>query len=69
MADVECLYRNAAECRKCKGVCVFLTKISMSYSCLNGDEHDFKETITFPPYAARLQCTICGENKALSENQ
>jgi len=58
------------ECSKCEKTFVYTTFISFSYTsyqadCLNGAEHKFEKTITYPPEFARLRCTDCGEEKQI----
>lgn len=56
------------ECSECEKVFIFTTSIHFYYSadkadCLNGAEHDYQRTRTYPPEAAKLRCTICGEER------
>ena len=58
------------ECSACEKTFVFWTTISFDYSpqkadCLNGSEHDYEKTHTYPPEAARLRCKMCGDEKSL----
>lgn len=58
------------ECSVCGKVFVYTTMIHFSYTtykadCLNGGEHNYRKTATFPPEAARLRCTQCGDEKPL----
>lgn len=58
------------ECCECGKAFVFTTAIHFSYrvdkaDCLNGAEHTYERTKTWPPEAARLRCTQCGDEKPL----
>lgn len=53
------------ECGKCKKTFSFTTSISFHYStykaaCLNGGEHRYEETKTYPVEFSRMVCTDCG---------
>ncbi len=53
------------ECPECEKTFVFTTAIHFSYSpekadCLNGGEHKYKLTTTYPPEWARMRCEDCG---------
>ena len=57
-------------CSECDKNFVFYTEISFSYEaykadCLNGSEHKYKETNTFPRCFRRLKCQDCGEEKEI----
>ena len=58
------------QCVGCDKYFVFTTSIRYYYDasqadCLNGSEHDFQETTTYPKCCTRLECTICDEQKEL----
>ena len=51
------------ECGWCGKTFTYTTMIHFSYStrkadCLNGGEHDYRKTATYPPEFARLRCKI-----------
>lgn len=57
-------------CSECDKNFVFYTEISFYYEaykadCLNGGEHKYKETSTFPRCFRRLKCQDCGEEKEI----
>ncbi len=65
--------QHQQECSRCEKTFVYTTYISFSYTayqadCLNGAEHKFRETTTYPPEFARLQCIDCGEEKPIDWN-
>lgn len=52
------------ECWKCEKTFVFTAAIHFTYTaakadCLNGGEHRYELTKTYPPEAARLRCRDC----------
>ncbi len=56
------------ECGNCENIFIFTTSICFYYdvqkaACKNGGEHDYQKTHTFPPEAARMQCTVCQEEE------
>ena len=58
------------ECPHCGKTFVFEVDYTRDYYtkqavCLNGGEHDYQKTRTFPPEAARLKCSMCGDEKPL----
>ena len=60
------------ECSECGKTFIFFTTITFSYDtqkadCLNGGEHDFEETTTYPKYASKLRCNTCCAEKPLTE--
>jgi len=61
------------ECRKCGKTFAFTTAISVDHEafkadCLNGDEHQYEKTKTWPPEFAKLRCKTCGDEKPLTAN-
>ncbi len=59
------------QCRYCEKIFIFEIDYIKTYhckqaDCLNGAEHDFKKTKTFPERFAKLRCTMCGMEKSLS---
>lgn len=62
--------QHQTECMECGKTFVFETEISFSYTaskadCLNGAEHQWKETNAIPRCFRRLQCPDCGEEKEI----
>ncbi len=58
------------QCPKCEKTFTYTTSIHLSYrtrkaDCLNGAEHEYEKTETFPPEFARLQCKHCDHEKRL----
>ncbi len=58
------------ECPHCEKYFVFEVEYNPSYSsrkadCLNGGEHDYKKTATFPEIYARMRCRMCGDEKPI----
>ena len=61
------------ECGDCGKTFTYTTVIHFSYSprkadCLNGGEHDYHKTATYPPEFARLRCKTCGDERPLPSN-
>lgn len=62
------------ECWKCNKSFVFQTSISFYYEpykadCLNGYDHDFKPTTTFPREFTKMECSMCGERRYPTEEE
>lgn len=62
------------ECSKCLKTFTYTTSIICLYSvgksdCLNGGEHKYEPTKTFPVEATRLRCKDCGDEKPPEEAQ
>ena len=58
------------ECPYCEKSFVFTIEYTRTYSadkadCLNGAEHDYQKTKTFPVEFARLRCTMCQHEKPI----
>ncbi len=56
------------ECPACEKTFIFTTTVSFHYSpekadCLNGVEHSYEKTKTYPVQYVRLRCTVCGDEK------
>jgi len=61
------------ECGACGKTFTYTTMIHFGYStrkadCLNGGEHDYRMTATYPPEFARLRCKMCDDEKPLPAN-
>ena len=62
------------ECRHCDLMFVYTTQIHFYYDtrkadCLNGGNHKYKQTKTYPPEYARLRCEMCGDEKPLTKEK
>jgi hypothetical protein len=58
------------QCPHCEKNFTFTIGYTRNYyaekaDCLNGGEHNYKKTMTIPEQYARLQCTMCGDEKPL----
>ena len=65
------LYEYECTCGK---TFIFTTSIIFMHTsrradCLNGGEHEFKLTRTYPKEFARLRCTVCGEEKDIEPDE
>ena len=59
------------ECPHCEKNFVFTVDYIRTYSankadCLNGGEHNYQKTKTYPPEYARMRCTMCDDEKPVS---
>lgn len=57
-------------CGACDKTFVYETTINLFYNakkaeCLNGADHKYERTKTFPPEYARLRCDMCGDEKEI----
>lgn len=60
------------ECEKCGKTFVYTTTIYFYHDtkeadCLNGGEHDYQKTNTYPPEFAVLRCRQCWDEKPIKE--
>ena len=60
--------KHNQQCSDCEKTFVYITTITFSYDteqaeCLNGAEHNWKPTHTYPREYTRLECLQCGEEK------
>lgn len=58
------------ECPACEKSFVFYVKYSRDYAahkadCLNGGDHDYKNTATIPAEYSRMRCTMCDHETPL----
>ena len=62
------------QCYDCEKNFVFQTSISFYYEpskadCLNGNEHNFKATVTFPRKYTMMSCTDCDLRRSPTEEE
>lgn len=62
------------QCPKCEKYFVFTVFISFSYTsypaeCLNTDVHDFQLTHTEPKEFSKMRCSMCGEERELTQDE
>lgn len=62
------------QCPKCGKYFVFTRQITYTYEtqkadCLNDDKHDWKLTNTYPQCFSKMECTICGERRELTDEE
>ena len=60
------------ECKHCGKSFVFKTSISFYYEskkadCLNDGKHDYQLTHTFPKAFSKMECSMCGEERELTD--
>jgi hypothetical protein len=66
--------KHEQTCTACQKTFTFTTTISYNYEpavadCLNGGEHPWKMSKTWPRRATRWCCTDCDATKALTEGE
>jgi len=59
------------ECSSCGKIFIYTTSIHLYYElnkakCLNGEEHEFMTTLTYPYEFTRWQCEFCKEERPLN---
>lgn len=62
------------ECSGCEKYFVFSTHITFSHEakkadCLNGGEHDYKPTCTYPIEFTEMACTMCDHRRKLTDDE
>jgi len=63
------------ECSHCGKTFIYTIYIIYNYTlekadCLNeGGVHDYQETLTYPRFCARMQCTMCGDEQPLPKEK
>lgn len=62
------------ECGKCGKTFVFQTSISFYYEpskadCLNGCDHHFLPTHTYPKQFTKMECQMCGERRIPTDEE
>ncbi len=58
------------ECEACEKTFVYSISVHISFEsakapCLNGEDHNWERTRTFPEEFAVMRCNYCGEEKPL----
>lgn len=66
--------KHQMNCPYCEKDFVFTTSISYYYEpekadCLNTGKHDFKLTTTFPKEFSKMRCSMCDEEKELTDKE
>lgn len=66
--------KHQMECRYCGKSFVFETSISFYYEpekadCLNGADHEWKLTATYPEFFSKMKCAMCGEERELTDEE
>jgi len=62
------------QCQKCEKYFAYTTTIRFDYeaqkaNCLNGGEHKFKPTTTYPVEYTTMDCVDCGESREPTESE
>ena len=66
--------KHQMECHNCGKSFVFETSISFYYEpekadCLNDDNHNYKITRTYPKEFSKMECSMCGEVRDMTEEE
>src|SRR3990167_9751303 len=66
--------RHEQQCGECNKYFTFTTSISYYYEsekadCLNGSEHDFKPTRTYPKEYTKMECLMCEESRKPTDEE
>ena len=61
-------------CSYCDNTFVYTTYVRYIYTadkadCLNGGEHNWKPTVTYPKEFTKMRCTVCDEDRELTESE
>lgn len=70
--DQDRIYEH--ECPHCEKAFVFTVSYIKCYhtdtaDCLNGKDHDYQPTRTYPVEFTKLECSMCGDEKSMPEDQ
>lgn len=66
--------KHQQECAECGKTFIYETSISFDYwpalaPCLNGQDHEYKPTITFPRQRTKMRCIHCDETRACTREE
>lgn len=66
--------KHEMQCEHCQKSFVFETSISFYYEpekadCLNDGKHDWKITRTYPKEFSKMECTMCGYRRELTDDE
>lgn len=66
--------KHHMECYHCEKSFVFETSISFYYEpekadCLNGSEHDYQLTHTYPKEFSKMRCSMCDDERGLTDEE
>ena len=61
-------------CGTCEHIFTYTTSISFHYNakqadCLNGQDHKYKQSSTFPKWRTRMRCCDCDNERPLTERE
>lgn len=64
--------KHQMNCSHCDKSFVFETSISFYFEpeqadCLNDGQHNYKLTKTYPKEFSEMECTMCGDNRELTD--
>ena len=66
--------KHEQECGECEKTFTFTISILYCYEteqadCLNGGEHKFEKTATFPKEFSQMRCTMCDKEREMTEEE
>ena len=66
--------KHQMKCDNCQKTFVFETSIVFHYEaqkadCLNDGNHDYQLTHTFPKEFSKMECSMCGDKREITENE
>lgn len=66
--------KHQMECSTCGNKFIFETSISFYYEpekadCLNGSDHDYKITRSYPKCFSKMRCSMCDDTRDLTKEE
>ena len=66
--------KHQQQCGECEKTFTYTTAIWFSYSaqqadCLNGAEHSYSASVTFPPEYSKMTCSVCLKHRDPTEEE
>jgi Zn ribbon nucleic-acid-binding protein len=66
--------KHEQECINCEKYFVYTTTISFSYetkkaACLNGSDHKYRNTMTYPIRYTKMRCEDCGHERKCTDEE
>jgi len=66
--------KHEQECPACEKTFVYTTATHFTYDvtkadCLNGGEHDYHKTKTYPKRFAKMRCSTCDHERSLTAKE
>jgi hypothetical protein len=66
--------KHEQECRECEKTFTYITSILYCYEtekadCLNGGEHRYEKTHTYPTEFSKMRCLMCDKEREMTEEE